>query len=95
MITLTPTKARANLSALLRQALRGQDIGIVMEGKIVALRPVSVQSTDYAEREYGVTAEELQHFEKTIHGKIEKERKAGKLRDFAGNVEDLLKRPRH
>ena len=40
MLTLTPTAARGNLSELLRRALRGDDIGIVVDGKIVALRPV-------------------------------------------------------
>lgn len=95
MTTLTPTKARANLSDLLRRALKGDDIGIVMDGKIIALRPVAVQSTDYAAREYGVTAEELEAFERIVHGKIQKERKAGKLRKFTGDIEQLVERPRH
>ena len=64
MTTLTPTAARANLSNLLRRALKGDDIGIVFDGRIVALRPVAVESVDYAEREYGVTREELDSFEK-------------------------------
>jgi len=44
MLTLTPTDARSNLSALLRKALKGEDIGIVVDGKIVALRPVEVEA---------------------------------------------------
>ena len=90
MTTLTPTAARANLSSLLRRALKGDDIGIVLDGKIVALRPVSVESMDYAEREYGVTREELGRFEKKVHAKIEKDRKAGKLHDFNGDLEALV-----
>ena len=90
MTTLTPTSARANLSALLRRALRGDDIGIVLDGKIVALRPVDVESTDYAAREYGVTAAELTAFEKRTHEKIAKDRKAGRLRKFTGDLEGLL-----
>ena len=35
MLTLTPTAARGNLSELLRRALKGDDIGIVVDGKIV------------------------------------------------------------
>lgn len=91
MTTLTPTKARVNLSLLLRRALKGDDIGIVMDGRIVALRPVTVESTDYATREYGITPGELINFEKSVHGKIQKDRKAGKLREFTGNIEALIK----
>ncbi len=90
MTTLTPTSARLNLSRLLRRALQGDDIGIVLDGKAIALRPVEVEATDYAMREYGVTAAELAGFEKKVHGKIEKERKAGKLREFTGDIEALV-----
>jgi antitoxin (DNA-binding transcriptional repressor) of toxin-antitoxin stability system len=92
MITLTPTAARSNLSQLLRMALKGEDIGIVVDGKIVALRPVTVESTDYAQREYGVTGKELEAFEKRIHGRVKKARAEGKLRDFTGDLEALVAR---
>lgn len=90
MTTLTPTSARMNLSNLLRRALKGDDIGIVLDGKIIALRPVEVESMDYAMREYGVTASEAAVFERKIHGKIEKGRKAGKLHKFTGDIEALV-----
>src|SRR6478736_1281590 len=90
MLTLTPTAARGNLSELLRRALKGDDIGIVVDGKIVALRPVTVESTDYAQREYGASAEELNQFEQRTHGQIEKARKKGKLHNFTGDLEALL-----
>ncbi len=90
MTTLTPTSARANLSMLLRLALKGEDIGIVLDGRIIALRPVTVESTDYAAREYGVTATELAAFEKSTHEKIAKKRKAGKLQAFTGDLEALV-----
>ena len=90
MTTLTPTSARANLSVLLRRALRGEDIGIVLDGKIIALRPVRVESTDYAAREYGATAAELRAFEKRTHEKIVKDRKGGKLHAFTGDLEALV-----
>ena len=90
MTTLTATNARVNLSRLLRRALKGEDIGIVMEGKIIALRPVTVESTDYAMREYGATEGELEAFEKRTHEKIEKDRKAGKLHRFTGDIEALV-----
>lgn len=94
MTTLTPTRARSELPRLLRRALKGDDIGIVVEGRIVALRPVAVASLDYAEREYGVTAEEMKNIETKLHGQIQKERKAGKLREFTGDIESLVARPR-
>ena len=95
MLTLTPTAARGNLSELLRRALKGDDIGIVVDGKIVALRPVAVESMDYATREYGATAMELNQFEQRAHGEIEKARKEGTLRDFTGDLEALLEGKGH
>ena len=95
MLTLTPTAARGNLSELLRRALKGDDIGIVVDGKIVALRPVAVESRDYAMREYGATAVELNQFEQKTHGQIGKARKEGKLHDFTGDIEALLEGKGH
>lgn len=70
--------------------MKGDDIGIVFEGKIIALRPVAVQSTDYARREYGIEPDAMSVIEENIHGKIKKERKAGKLREFTGDIEALV-----
>lgn len=95
MLTLTPTAARSNLSELLRRALKGDDIGIVVDGKIIALRPVAVESMDYATREYGATAKELNLFEERIYGKIEKARKEGTLKDFNGSIEALFEGKGH
>lgn len=93
MLTLTPTAARGNLSELLRRALKGDDIGIVVDGKIVALRPVAVESMDYAARKYGATAIELNQFEQRTNGEIEKARKEDKLHDFTGDIDRLLAAP--
>jgi antitoxin (DNA-binding transcriptional repressor) of toxin-antitoxin stability system len=90
MVTLTPTNARANLSALLRRALRGDDIGIVVDGQIVALRPVKVEATDYAMREYGVTEAELAEFETKIHEKIAQARKEGTFHEYTGDIEAVV-----
>ena len=95
MLTLTPTAARGNLSNLLRQALNGADIGIVVDGKIVALRPVTVESTDYANREYSGSDVEVENFENRIHGEIQKARKSGRLHAFTGDIETLLARKNH
>jgi antitoxin (DNA-binding transcriptional repressor) of toxin-antitoxin stability system len=95
LLTLTPTSARGNLSELLRRALKGDDIGIVVDGKIVALRPVAVESMDYATREYGATTVELDQFEQRTHGQIEKARKEGKLHNLTGDIEALLEGKGH
>jgi antitoxin (DNA-binding transcriptional repressor) of toxin-antitoxin stability system len=87
MTTLTITKARANLSRLLEKAKQGEDIGIVSGDQIVALRPVTVSSDDYAWREYGVTPAEMKRFEERAERALAAERKRGKVRRFSGNLE--------
>jgi len=90
MTTLTITKARANLSQWLEKAKRGEDIGIVCGDQIVALRPVTVSSDDYALREYGATPAELARFEKRMERRISAEGKEGKIKRFSGNLEKDL-----
>lgn len=48
------------------------------------------KSTDYAEREYGVTATELARFEKRVEKHIAGQRKRGKLKRFSGEIEKDL-----
>jgi antitoxin (DNA-binding transcriptional repressor) of toxin-antitoxin stability system len=64
MKTLTITDAKKNLGHWLAAAARGEDIGIVCGADIVALRKVDVESTDYAQREYGAIPEQLAALEK-------------------------------
>lgn len=59
MKTLTITDAKKNLSRWLAAAARGEDIGIICGADVIALRKVEVESTDYAQREYGATAEQV------------------------------------
>lgn len=60
MKTLTITDAKKNLGRWLAAAARGEDIGIIAGADIIALRKVGIESTDYAQREYGATAEQVQ-----------------------------------
>jgi antitoxin (DNA-binding transcriptional repressor) of toxin-antitoxin stability system len=87
MTTLSPTQARANLSSLLRRAAKGEDIGILHGDQVIALRPVAVHSDDYALQEYGVTEQELERFEKQMKKRIARERKAGTLKRYSGDLE--------
>ena len=91
MQTLTPTKARANLPALLQQALDGQEIGIVCNGRIVALRPVEVTATDFALTEYSLDEGEISTIAANLHAKAKKALKTGKARTFTGDIEDAIR----
>jgi antitoxin (DNA-binding transcriptional repressor) of toxin-antitoxin stability system len=90
MTTLTPTKARSNLSGLLVRALKGEEIGILVQGKIVVLRPVTVTATDYVATEYGLAPGEWKAASKKLHAKGKKVRESGKARRFTGDIEDAL-----
>src|SRR5215472_17539048 len=87
MTTLSPTRARANLTSLLKRAANGEDIGILHGDKIIALRPVTVHSDDYALQEYGVTEKELDRFVKRMDKRIARARKAGTIKRYTGDLE--------
>ena len=87
MKTLSPTQARSNLSSLLKRAANGEDIGILHGDQVIALRPVTVHSDDYALREYGVTEKELDHFVKRMNRRIADERKKGTIKKYSGDLE--------
>jgi antitoxin (DNA-binding transcriptional repressor) of toxin-antitoxin stability system len=59
MKTLTITEAKKSLGRWLAAAARGEEIGIISGADIIALRRVEVEPTDYAQREYGVTPEQV------------------------------------
>lgn len=79
MKTLTITDAKKNLGQWLMAAARGEDVGIISGADIIALRKVEVESTDYAFREYGVTPEELDAFEKAAEKRYRKSKRDGRL----------------
>ncbi len=84
MKTLSITEGRRNLSALLKRALRGEDVGFFVDGKVVALRPVTVSSDDYALREYAVSEEQAERAFHAVKAEIESARKSGKIVPFEG-----------
>jgi antitoxin (DNA-binding transcriptional repressor) of toxin-antitoxin stability system len=79
MKTLTITEARKNLGRWLAAAASGDDIGIILGAEIIALRRVEVESTDYAQREYGATPEEVSALQKTVDDRYRRLRRSGKL----------------
>jgi hypothetical protein len=89
MKTLTITEGRGRLGHWLKKAAQGEDIGFVFEGKIVALRPVEVVSTDYALQEYGLTPEEMAAAEQRITAELKIRRARGELTPFTGSKNDF------
>ena len=79
MKTLTITAAKKNLGRLLSAAAQGEDIGIICGADIIALRKVNVESTDYAQTEYGATAENVAALEKNVDRRYKSLKKSRKL----------------
>jgi len=79
MKTLTITDAKKNLGRWLVAAARGEDIGIICGADIVALRKVNVESTDYSQREYGATADQVAALEKATEQRHRKLKRTKKL----------------
>ena len=88
MTTLSPTQARSNLTAWLKKAAQGEDVGILFGDRVIALRPVEVASVDYAEKEYGLSRKAgVKRALKNLHLQGKKNREAGKSRPFDGDIE--------
>jgi hypothetical protein len=86
MKTLTVTAARQNLGAWLKKTLQGEDIGVMIDGAVVAFRPVKVYSEDYAGQEYGATPEELDEFVQKANQELDADRKARRFKPFTGKL---------
>ena len=93
MTTLSPTKARANLTLWLKKASAGEDIGILCGDKVIALRPVRVVSadSDFAKREYAVTESELKAFVKRADKELKQDRRAGRVTKYKGDFRAAIR----
>jgi hypothetical protein len=60
-------------------AAHGEDIGIICGADIIALRRVEVESTDYAQREYAATPEQVAAFADATDKRYRRLRRSGKL----------------
>src|SRR5438046_1824374 len=92
MTTLTITDAKKNLGKWLTAAVRGEDIGILAGATVVALRPVEVEATDYAWREYGLTPAELDAFITADNARIDTMRREGQFVPLPNNLEEALEK---
>jgi antitoxin (DNA-binding transcriptional repressor) of toxin-antitoxin stability system len=79
MKTLAITHAKKNLSRWLDAAARGQHIGIIRGADIIALRRVEVESTDYAQREYAASREQVAAFADATDKRYRRLKRSGKL----------------
>ena len=95
MQTLTITHAKKNLGKWLKAAARGQEIAIVSGADIIALRKVPIEASDYAQREYGVTEEQLDRFVGVMDAEIERHRTAGDLEKYRFTPEQLREKVSH
>lgn len=89
MKTLSITEGRGRLGYWLKKAAQGEDIAFAFEGKVVALRPVEVVSTDYALQEYALTKEEMAAAEKRIGTELKSARARGEVTRFTGSKNDF------
>ncbi len=86
MKTLTVTAARQNLRGWLKKTLRGEDVGVMIDGAIVAFRPVKVYSEDYATQEYDATSDQLDKFVQDSNRELDADRKARRLKPYTGSL---------
>jgi hypothetical protein len=75
---LSTSEASRDLGGVLARALKGEDIGIECEGRVVALRPV--HEFQDVTGEYGLNSREVEKAFDSVSKAVEVERTAGKLR---------------
>ncbi|MGH7828754.1 MAG: type II toxin-antitoxin system Phd/YefM family antitoxin [Candidatus Binatia bacterium] len=85
MKTLTITDAKKNLSRWLSAAARGEDVGIICGADVIALRKVEVESTDYAQRQYGASPEQVAVLERATDKRYRQLKRSGKLVKLTGD----------
>jgi antitoxin (DNA-binding transcriptional repressor) of toxin-antitoxin stability system len=90
--TLTITDAKKNLGKWLLAAANGQEVGIVSGATVIALRPVQIEATDYAWREYGVTEADMDAFIRADNKRIEVVRRAGKFVTLPSNQKEAFEK---
>lgn len=86
MKTLSVTEGRQNLGSWLKRALRGDDVGFLVDGRVVALRPVSVHSEDYALQEYGIDEKQAERAYRAVKADVRAARASGQTKAFSGKL---------
>ncbi len=86
MKTLSITEGRQNLGNWLKRALRGEDVGFLVDGRVVALRPMTVHSDDYALQEYGIGEKQAERAHKAVRADVKASRTSGHTKPFTGKL---------
>ena len=86
MKTLTVTQGRQNLGHWIARAIQGEDVAFLVDGHVVALRPVEVHSSDYVLYEYGVSEQQAERALRAVKADVRRARAAGTLRPFTGKL---------
>jgi antitoxin (DNA-binding transcriptional repressor) of toxin-antitoxin stability system len=86
MKTLSVTEGRQNLGNWLKRALRGEDVGFLVDGRVVALRPVEVDSTDYVLQEYGVSEKQAERAYRAVKVDVQRARASRRTKPFNGKL---------
>ncbi len=86
MTTLSVTEGRQKLGLWLKRALRGEDVGFVVDGRVVALRPVDVYSADFVLQEYGVSETQAEQAYESVKADVQAAAKAGRSKLFTGTL---------
>ncbi|MDA1274347.1 MAG: hypothetical protein O2960_09890 [Verrucomicrobia bacterium] len=86
MKTLSVTEGRQNLGAWLKRALENEDVGIVVDRRVVALRPAGVHSDDFVPQEYGVTDRQAERAYKAVKADVREARASGQTKVFMGEL---------
>ena len=74
------------MGAWLKRALRGEDVGFVVDGRVVALRPVNVHSDDFVLQEYGISGEQAERAYKAVKAAARKARASRQTKPFTGRL---------
>ncbi|HWM25100.1 MAG TPA: hypothetical protein VNP98_09755 [Chthoniobacterales bacterium] len=72
--------------------MAGDEVAIINGATCVALRPVQIEATDYAWREYGAQRGEIEKFQERVSAEVERLRRNGRLIVVPENKEEALEK---
>ena len=61
-------------------------MGFLVDGQVVALRPVEVHSEDYVLQEYGVSEQQAERAHKAVKAQVKAARASGHSKRFTGKL---------
>jgi antitoxin (DNA-binding transcriptional repressor) of toxin-antitoxin stability system len=80
--TLSVSQATKDLGDLVARALKGEEVGIECNGRVIALRPVEEEFEDVT-AEYGLTPQETERAFDSLSKAVRTEKQTGRLTRIA------------